>query len=376
MSTENNQAKNNRYLIIGVAALVLLVLIILPKLRNNAIDETLTPQFTQVNGNVVLTENSPIKERIEIEAVVSKELSRTISSPATVEANPSKRANIFPPFEGRITQLNVNMGDQVRANQPLFQFYAPDAAEIQAAFISAQSEVAQAESNLRRTQALNERGIASQRELEEATNELQIARAEKNAASQIMQITGIGSGASITVRSPINGRVVALEAAAGAFISEAEEPVMIIADLSSVWVTANIQEKNLRFISRNMKVSISLTAFPGETYEGEVLFINDILDEETRTTRVRVAIDNPEFKLKPGMFANVNFHTTPQNHIVVPPTAILQRRDYNYVYVEVAPHTFEKRIVETSDTIDGNVIILSGLEEGERVIARNAVLLP
>lgn len=379
MSSENNTPLKKRYVFLGITILVLLAAIFIPKFQNRVIEEAPQSQFVHKNGKVYLPENSTIRERIEMENVYTKTLARTISSPATVEANPSKRANIFPPFNGRIVKLNVNMGDPVRAGQTLFEIFSPEAAEIQTEFISAQSALAQAERELRRKEALHERGISSQRELEEAKTEYEIALSEKEGVTQKMRITGMSlssQGGPLVIKSPINGRVISLDVAPGEFINEAEEPLLIIADLSSVWVTASIQEKDLRFITKDLDVSIKLTAYPGEVYEGKVLFVNDILDEETRTTRVRVAIDNPEFKLKPGMFANVNFHTTPQPAIVVPPSAVLQRRDFNYVYVEVEPFTFEMRKVVTGETIDNQVIILSGLEEGEKVIVKNAVLLP
>jgi cobalt-zinc-cadmium efflux system membrane fusion protein len=379
MNSGSNTQFKKRYIFLTITVIVLLAAIFIPKFQNRTVEPTQLPQFEHKNGEVFLPEHSSIRDRVEIEEVNSKTVARTISSPASVEANPSKRANIFPPFNGRIVRLFVNMGDPVRSGQSLFEIYSPEAAEVQTEFISAKSALAQAERELRRKEALHERGISSLRELEEAQTAYEIAQSEKEGITQKMNITGLSltsPGGPLVVKSPINGRIVALDVASGEFINEAEEPLLIIADLSTVWVTASIQEKDLRFINKDLNVSIKFTAYPGETFEGKVLFVNDILDAETRTTRVRIEIDNPDFKIKPGMFANVNFHTSPEPAIVVPPGAVLQRRDFNYVYVETAPHTFEMRKVTTGETIDNQVIVLSGLTEGEKVIVKNAVLLP
>ncbi len=151
---------------------------------------------------------------------------------------------------------------------------------------------------------------------------------------------------------------------------------MIVADLSSVWVTASIQEKDIRFVHSGADVRARFPAWPGDIYEGTVLFVSDILDEATRTTRVRTEFDNEDMKLKPGMFSTVNFFSDPAAAFLLPSQAVLQRRDYNYVYVQVEPHTYKVREVEVGEMTEGKLVILSGLNEGEYVIVDNAVLLP
>lgn len=335
--------------------------------------------FEQRSDGVFLPENSPIRARIRVESLKKQSVRRTVQAPATVEANPTKRANIFPPAGGRIVQLLVNMGDQVQSNQPLFEIYSPDMAEVQAEYNSARSALLQAERALARAEDLHGKGIISRRELEEAETEQAIASSEMQSKELKLRIFGMTEenlGKPLMVRTPINGRVIDLQVAAGEYIAEPEEPLMIIADLSSVWVTASIQEKDIRFIKPGGEVIAHFAAYPGEEYTGNVLFISDILDEETRTTRARIAFDNPDRKLKPGMFANVRLRTTGEDAILVPSEAVLQRRDFNYVYVQTAPYTFQMRTVRTGETQNGNVVILDGLQEGETVLVHNAVLLP
>ena len=107
-----------------------------------------------------------------------------------------------------------------------------------------------------------------------------------------------------------------------------------------------------------------------------MLFVGDILDEDTRTTRVVVEFDNESLKLKPGMFATVNLFSEPAPHIVIDPKAVLQRRDYNYVYVQKDAFKFEKRKVVTGELFEGKIVILEGLSEGELIVGQNAVTLP
>ncbi len=377
-SSKRSSARNRNIILVLVVALLVIVAII-PQLRRPPAEVDAPPQYQRINGYVFIPETSPLRGRISVDEVRVDTLRREVSSPATVEANPSKRANIFPPAGGLIVQLFVNMGQSVNAGQALFEISSPDIAEIQTAYLAARSALTQAERGLRRTELLHERGIAPLRELEEARTEFEIATSEMEGAALTLQIYGIDKddlGKPLFVRSPINGRVVDLDVAPGEFIAEPEEPLMIIADLSSVWVTARIQEKDIRYVEAGGDVTARFTAYPGDVYEGTVLFVSDILDEETRTTRVRIEFDNQDMKLKPGMFANVRFHSKPAPEIVLPPGAVLQRRDYNYVYVEKDDFTFEMRRVRTGELIDGKLVILEGISEGERLIVQNAVMLP
>lgn len=378
-TARSSAAVRNRNIILGAVIILLLIVVIIPQLRKDKLTDEAPPQFQRVNGQIFIPETSPIRDRINVGPVEMATIRRHVTAPASVEAMPAKRANIFPPAGGRIVRLFVNMGQSVSAGQALFEIYSPEMAEVQTEFISARSALAQAERELRRREELHQRGIAPLRELEEARTEFEIAQSEMNGAAlkmRIMEMDEGDIGRALVVRSPINGRVVDLAVAPGEFIAEPEEPLLIIADLSTVWVTANIQEKDIRFVQPGADVIARFSAYPGETWEGTVLFVSDILDQETRTTRVRIQFENEDFKLKPGMFSTVNFLSQAAPAIVLSPAAVLQRRDYSYVYTQTEPYTFEMRQVVTGDIIDNQLVILSGLSEGEMVIQENAVMLP
>jgi len=359
--------------------LIVLGLILFPYLKKEQYVDSINQQYVLVNGSVYLPEHSPLRNKIGIDYASSEAVRRQVIAPASVEAKPSMFANIYPPAGGRIVRLFVNVGQTVKAGQALFEIYSPDLAEIQTEYISAKSASAQAERQLNRVKDLHERGIASLREVEEAQTEFEIAKSELKGASLKLSIMGIEKddiGKATVICSPINGRVIDLAVAPGEFIAEPEEPLMIIADLSKVWVRANIQEKDIRFVEADADAKASFAAYPGEVYEGKVLFVSDILDEETRTTRVIIEFENENLKLKPGMFATVKLLSEPSPHILIDPKAVLQRRDYSYVYVQKEPFTFEKRIVITGDLVDEKIIIFEGLVEGERIVNQNAVTLP
>jgi cobalt-zinc-cadmium efflux system membrane fusion protein len=151
---------------------------------------------------------------------------------------------------------------------------------------------------------------------------------------------------------------------------------MIVADLSTVWLTANVQEKDIRRVRQGDQANATFAAYPGETFTGNVLFVGDLLDPDTRTIKVRVSFDNPDFRLKPGMFATVSFSGPPLAEIVVPTSAVVVSGDKNYAYVEVAPWTFDKRQVEVGDQFGDRIVVTKGLDAGARIVATDAVVLP
>jgi len=373
------KSKGNRIVIISLVIAILLAVTITPQFLQRSISEDAPAQYIKTNGHIYIPESSPLRSRIGVGEVSTQIVRTEVSAPATVEAKPSMRANIFPPAGGRIVKLHVNMGQRVKTGQALFEIYSPDIAEVQTEYIRARSALVQAERDLRRKEDLHKKGITPLRELEEAATQFEIAQSEMDGALLKLRIMGIEEndiGKPLIVRSPINGRVVDLNVAQGVFIAEPNEPLMIIADLSRVWVRANIQEKDIRFIKPDADVKASFAAYPGEIYDGKVLFLSDILDEDTRTTRVIIEFENDNLKLKPGMFASVKLLSEPAPQLVIDHKAVLQRRDYSYVYVQKQAFTFEKRIVKTGDLIEGKIVIHEGLAKHELVVNQNAVALP
>jgi cobalt-zinc-cadmium efflux system membrane fusion protein len=150
---------------------------------------------------------------------------------------------------------------------------------------------------------------------------------------------------------------------------------MTVADLSSIWVTANVPEKDTALVAKGQPVEVVFAAYPDEVFKGEVLFVSDVLDSDTRRTKVRIVFPNPGIRLKPNMFANVTFLTSSQAAATVPTTALVMKDDRDRVFVEVAPWTFVPRSVEINFQQGDAAIIRRGLNAGERAVVKGGVLL-
>ena len=179
----------------------------------------------------------------------------------------------------------------------------------------------------------------------------------------------------VTITAPISGSVIDLAVAPGAYWNDPTAALMTIADLSTIWVAANVPENDTSRIAKGQAVEVTLPAYPGEVLRGQVLFVSDVLDPDTRRTKVRIAFPNPGIRLKPNMFANVSFITPAQPMTVVPTAALVMKDDADRVFVEVAPWTFEPRPVEIDAQQADLAIVKSGLKVGDRVVIKGGVLL-
>jgi cobalt-zinc-cadmium efflux system membrane fusion protein len=342
-------------------------------------DET-APQLVKQNDRIIVPDNSPLRNQLTVAAVGQREVERNLILPAVVEADPARLIKILPPLAGRITQLKVQLGQRIEKDQPLVVLDSPDLQAAYADYSRGKFQLANTQRNVDRLHALGTSGGISQREIQQTETDLLSAQAEYQRAEARLRQIGVDPEATdrsrtLTIMAPISGSVIDLTVAPGAYWNDATSPLMTLADLSLVWVTANVPEKDTSRLAEGQAVDVVLAAYPGETFKGQVLFVSDVVDPDTRRTKVRIAFQNPGTRLKPGMFANATFFAPKQVVPIVPATALVLRDDTNQVFVEVAPWTFEARPVDIGFQQDENAIIRSGVKAGDRVITKGGVLL-
>ena len=346
----------------------------LPNTDDNA------PQLVRQNDRIIIPDNSPLRSQLTVEPVSQKEIKRNLTLPAVVEADPARLVKILPPLAGRITQLNVQLGQRVEQHQPLAVLDSPDLQTAYADYGRGRVQLANSQLNRDRLRSLGARGGIAEKDIQQAETDFLTAEAEYQRAEARLRQIGVDPEATetsriLTMLAPISGSVIDLTVAPGAYWNDPTAPLMTLADLSSVWVTANVPEKDTSRVAQGQSVDVILTAYQSETFKGQVLFVSDVLDADTRRVKVRIAFENPGTRLKPGMFANATFFAPKQVAPTVPASALVLKDDTNQVFVEVAPWTFEARPVEIGFQQDAQVMIRSGLRAGDRVIIKGGVLL-
>jgi cobalt-zinc-cadmium efflux system membrane fusion protein len=337
------------------------------------------PTVEQLPAGAFVPEGSPLRQRLTVQTVNDEALRSELEAPATVEAEPTRMAKIAPPLAGRVVKLFVNFGDTVKQGQRLFTLDSPDLVGAQSDYLKAKSALAQADRNLARQKDLRDHGIGAERDLEQAQTDRDTATSELERTQGRLQLLRVGPGGvggPLTVISPIAGRVIDLSTAPGQYQNDPAAVLMIVADLSVVWLTANVQEKDIRRVHVDDEADAEFVAYPDEKFKGKVLFVGDLLDPDTRTIKVRVSFENRDFRLKPGMFATVKFQGETTQKLLVPADAVVLGGEKSRVFVEVAPWTFQKRDVEVGEQIGQRLVIKKGLAAGTRIVTTNAVLLP
>jgi membrane fusion protein, heavy metal efflux system len=328
---------------------------------------------------LLVPETSPLRRQLRVAAIHPREIRHELNVPATAEADPAKMAKVSPPMPGRVVKLFVRLGEAVRQGTPLFALDSPDLVAAQTDFLKARSAESQADRAYARQKDLCEHGIGAKRDLEQSETEREVARSERERASTRLRLLGIDPGLvgrPVTVRAPVSGRIIDLALAPGEYQNDPAAVLMTVADLSTIWVTANVPEKDIQRVAVGEEASIDFAAYPGESFAGRVAFIGEVLSPETRSVRVRIELANPKGRLKPGMFARVILRDKAVSEIVVPATALQVRGERSYLFVEKAPWTFERRTVEVGATLPDGVCIARGLSAGERVATTNTIVFP
>ncbi len=374
---------------IGGAAIALALLTVLlgacdgagPAAQSKGVAGSAPPDAALVReaGRIRLPESSPLRQALQVAAVQEESVERPITVPGAIEADAAKLIKVVPPVSGRIVRLDKRLGDPVKRGEPLFTLESADLAQAYSDANKAQVALNLAQRNLQRQKELAAAEIASRRDLEQAEGDYAqaVGEAERTRArlAQLGIALGAGAGREYTLHSPIAGRVIDLSGAQGAFWNDTNAPIMTVADLSTVWLAASVQEKDLTMVFVGQPAKITLNAYDGESFEGKVGYVSPVLDPDTRAVKVRIAIDNESGRFRPGMFAKVIFSGKAHLAPVVPAAALVQSGFNTRVFVEVAPGVFEPRIVKTGAQISDRIEIVSSLKAGERIVVKNGVLL-
>ena len=330
---------------------------------------------------IVVPEGSPVRNALGVAPVEAKDVRRDLVLPAVVEADPGRTVKVLPPVAGRAVSLKVQLGERVAQGQELLVLDSGDLAQAFADDEKARTLLTLTKQALDRQLGLEKSGGAAIKEREQAQSDYAQAQSEFARAETRLRSIGVSpdradkSSRLLSVNAPMAGSIIDLQVAPGAFLNDATAAIMTIANLETIWVTADVPESDTALVSKGQAVAVTFTAYPGETFKGKVLFVSDVVDPDTRRTKVRIAFDNEDIRLRPGMFATASFEAPTRNTPVVPTSALVLKDDLNQVFVETAPWTFEARTVEIGFQQGDQAVLTSGVKAGDRVVVRGGVLL-
>lgn len=345
---------------------------------------------------------------IQTEVVAPQLIAGAIHATGKILVSEDRVAAIGPVHEGRLVRLYAGQGSVVAKGQKLADLQSADIDEAEADYLKAlaenenarrtsEAEVKLAQQTYDRTKMLFEKTIAPGKALQSAEHDLQVAKASAESsiastkaavasARHRLMILGLKESdlsglankpdvsAVFTLTSPISGIVVERNATVGATVGS-DANVFKIVDISSVWIDANVFEKDLARVKLGQQVNVSVTAFSGSVFTGKVILVSTVIDPDTRSVKVRTEVPNRDGRLKPDMFANVEIITdVNRTSISIPQSALLNDGGESVVFVANGS-AFEKRTVTAGIQSNDRVEIISGLKAGDKVVIKGNYLL-
>ena len=332
-------------------------------------------------GGLKLSAEEARRAGIKLETLAPQSFAGTVTVTATIHANQDRIARVAPRVEGRVIQVNANLGDKVRAGQSLAVLDSLTLGEAQSALQQAQSAQRVAQADFARAESLSADEIISQRDFLRTRADFERATAELRAAEDKLRLLGgVPSGArrassTFALTAPLAGTVIQKKATVGELGTPAD-PLFTVADLSTVWIEANLTEDTLSSVKKGAAATVTVAAYPGERFTGRVTYVASLLDKDSRTIPARIEVANQDGRLKPEMFASATIETgtATRDVLSVPDAAILLLQGQPTVFV--AEHGgYEARAIEPGGTLSGRTVVKSGLAAGDEVVTTGAFAL-
>lgn len=366
------------------ASISLLALTACGGAKDAAAEKPAAEEAAEKKDELKLSKDEADRAGITLEELKAQALTDTVTVTATIRANQDRIARIAPRVEGRVVSVSGNLGDSVRPGQALATLDSVAVGEASSALSQARSASRVAEADYKRAASLQAEEIISQKDFLRARAENEKASAALRAAQDHLRLLGVpgtsGIAASVfALISPLAGTIIEKKAVIGGLAGPADS-LFVVADLSKLWIEANLAEAQLSKVRVGAKASVTVAAYPDEVFPGRVTYVASILDKETRSIPARIEVDNADGRLKPEMFATATIESTAPK--AVPSRDVLTVPDQAIVLMQGQPTVFvfeggsyEQRAIEPGERLGTRTIVKSGLKPGEQVVGAGTYAL-
>ncbi len=335
----------------------------------------------EISGDTIkVPVNSTLLKKISSTKVSEEPYRSDVSTFGIVQAIPTNYAEIAAPFSGRITKSYVKLGQHVVKDEPIFAISSPSIYEVGKMYYQAKQEMELAKKNLKRQQDLYKNGVGIQKDMEEAEVNYQLYKRDFENVTASLKVYKVDPdelvlGQPLIVRSPISGNIVDNNIVIGQYLKEDADPVVIVAELSKVWIVGQVKEKDINSIHESEEIEITATAVSDKCFRGKIYYISDLLDEDTRSVQVFIECDNTAHSLKPGMYVSVRFIEEMSENILIPASSVFQKEHGSFVFISLGENKFVKRAVSVAEASGGRLLVKSGILTGEQVVTNGGYFL-
>lgn len=341
------------------------------------------PEVRAESDPSVISVSPELAKQLVVGEPKMQEVAGSLQVAGRIDTDASRIARIGSPVAGRIIKLLVLEGQYVHRGAALATLHSTDLSDTQFSFIKAYSQEKLAEQATQRAEQLVKADVMGRAELERRRAEL--LQASTEAAAFRTQLRGLGMSdaairqlegnrkldADYPILSTINGTVLERKVTIGQIVQPAEMAFMV-ADLSNVWVIADVPEESSGHLHKGMDVIVKIPALPDETIHGKLSYVSPIVDPVTRTVQVRMDLANPRGIFKPAMLAGMTFINASERKNTIPSTAVVREENKDYVFVQIEPTKFMLREVSLGLESGDNRVLESGVSAGEKIVLDGA----
>jgi membrane fusion protein, heavy metal efflux system len=368
--------------------LLLACLVLLLACKRNA--EPAAKQAAPASSRVHVVQLTPAALQqmdLEVDRAQRRAYKRALQVSGVVKPNPNRLVDVSWLIPGRTIAVLANVGDRARQGQILARVDSTDLGLAQSEYLKAQAHLAVAEKGLERARSLLEAKVIGTGEYQRREGETLAARADHRAAGERLILLGMTKSeidmlartqrinAQASIRAPLEGTVIERHVDPGEVI-DPKSKLFVVADLSHLWVMADVHEKDIPKVQLGQPVEIHVTPYPDEMFRGLIMHIGEVIEPATRTVKVRTEVPNPDGRLKPEMFATVKILTAAEEQVLAVPGIAVQRdRGRDIVFVRTGPTQFEPRDVVVGEPSGDIVPIIKGLNEGDEVVTKGSFIL-
>jgi cobalt-zinc-cadmium efflux system membrane fusion protein len=318
-----------------------------------------------------------VMQTLKIDTVGISQLVNSITLTGKVGTNDANVVPVYSLVSGNVSEIKVLLGDLVTSGQVLAVVRSQEMAQYSSDLLNAESNLRIAQLNLKKTTDMYHSGLASLPDSLGAVVAVQQAQAEIDRVNRVLKINGGNTEGEFVIRAPISGFIIQKAATNNMTIrGDNNASLFTISDLKNVWIEANVYESNISLIHQGENVDVTTLAYPGRVFKGKIDKVMNVLDPASKVMKVRVVLPNPDYSLKPEMYASITVSDKENKQCLsVPSSAVIFDHSQNYVLIFRSKTDVKITPVQVINAVGEKTFIRTGVREGDKVVSSQAILI-
>jgi cobalt-zinc-cadmium efflux system membrane fusion protein len=341
------------------------------------------PTFFVDGYDVIVMHNDSRAKGLELHTLVMNDAPVLPPASAVIAYDENSTVRITSPLSGRVISTPIPLGEQIKKGDVLLKLDSPDFNDALSALEKSNANLRLMHESFERAKKLFDGKVMARKDYEQAQDDLANAQSEQDRARKFLEKLGVQMGGVSTqtgafhLRSPLSGIITEVTVNPGMEVSPSlANPLYVVADLSKLWLWIDVFEKDIARVQQGQPISVKVSSWADFEFYGHIDYISQVVNETTRSIRVRCALENPDLKLLPAMHASVSIRNLPgQPSLMVPLSAVIAEGDQNFVFIKTSEDRFHWQAVQLGIRFEKEAIVRVGLKAGDQVVSNGALAL-